>query len=224
MSALPYETPYSRPGVAAAELLLGAGVVIGHNVLHILPNEVPILVAVGLLSYRLRTGRWRPGGLGRPASWLRVVAIALAAAASRIALGELIIDPLLARFFPPSTPPAGTAAVVGNPGNALLALLFVWTFAAFGEEFSYRGYLLPRAAEAVGGSRAAYWCAVVVVAVLFGFGHYFKGPTGVIDSSVAGLILGAAYLLSGRSLWAPFLAHGLIDTVVVVVVYLGLQT
>jgi membrane protease YdiL (CAAX protease family) len=30
---------------------------------------------------------------------------------------------------------------------ALLALVVVWTFAAFGEEIAYRGYLLTRAAD-----------------------------------------------------------------------------
>jgi membrane protease YdiL (CAAX protease family) len=67
----------------------------------------------------------------------------------------------------------------------------------------------------------AYWMAMVAVSVLFGFGHYYKGPAGVIDSTVAGLILGAAYLLSGRNLWTSILAHGFIDTFAVVAVYLG---
>jgi uncharacterized protein len=60
-----------------------------------------------------------------------------------------------------------------------------------------------------------------VTAILFGVGHYYKGPTGIVDSGVAGLILGAAYLLSGRNLWAAVLAHGLIDTFGVVVLYFG---
>jgi membrane protease YdiL (CAAX protease family) len=38
---------------------------------------------------------------------------------------------------------------------------------------------------------------------------------------VAGLILGTAYMLSGRNLWAPILAHGLIDTVGVVMLFFG---
>jgi membrane protease YdiL (CAAX protease family) len=63
----------------------------------------------------------------------------------------------------------------------------------------------------------------VIVAVLFGFGHYFKGPAGIVDSGIAGLILGAAYLLARRNLWACVLAHGFIDTFAVVVTYLGVM-
>ena len=64
--------------------------------------------------------------------------------------------------------------------------------------------------------------ATVIAAVLFGVGHYYKGPVGMIDSGVAGLILGGAYLLSGRCLWTTILAHGLIDTTGVTLLYLGL--
>jgi membrane protease YdiL (CAAX protease family) len=97
----------------------------------------------------------------------------------------------------------------------------VWLFAAFGEEISYRGYLLNRAADGGGRSRTSWWIAVVLVSVLFGYGHYYKGPAGILDSGMAGLILGAAYLLSGRNLWTTILAHGLIDTFALLAVYLG---
>jgi membrane protease YdiL (CAAX protease family) len=38
---------------------------------------------------------------------------------------------------------------------------------------------------------------------------------------MAGLVLGAAFLLTGRNLWAPIVTHGLIDTFGVAVLYLG---
>jgi membrane protease YdiL (CAAX protease family) len=60
--------------------------------------------------------------------------------------------------------------------------------------------------------------------VLFGYGHYYKGPSEMLDSGVAGLILGAAYVLSGRNLWACILAHGFIDTFGVVMAFLGWQS
>ena len=210
--------------VSAVEFLVGAGVVIGHNVFRVVPNEVPILVVLGLLSSRLRNGGWSALGLKRPASWVRIVQIALAAAALRIVLGEFVIDPLTSHFWPPAVAPAGAESITGNLKVALLALLIVWTFAAFGEEIAYRGYLLTRAADLGNGSTAAYWIGMVAVSVLFGYGHYYKGPAGVVDSGVAGLILGAAYLLSGRNLWSSILAHGFIDTYAVVVVYFGLQS
>lgn len=43
----------------------------------------------------------------------------------------------------------------------------------------------------------------------------------MVDSSVAGLVLGAAYLRSGRTQWATVLAHGSIDAFGLVAWYLG---
>jgi membrane protease YdiL (CAAX protease family) len=198
--------------------------VVGHNVFHVVPNEVPILFVLGLVSIRWRNGGWSAMGFKRPASWIRIVLIALAAAALRIILGDLVIEPLAGHFWPPIVAPAGAEAITGNIKAALVALLLVWTFAALGEEIGYRGYLLTRAAEVGGRTTAAYWIGIVVVAILFGYGHYYKGPAGILDSGVAGLILGAAYMLSGRNLWTCILAHGLIDTVGVTAVFFGWES
>ena len=219
----------SRPAsdsriVSALELLFGASVVIGHNVFHVVPNEVPILFVVGLLSYRLRDRGWAAMGLSRPSSWTRTIQIAIAAATLRIVLGEYVIDPITSRFWPPAVAPALASDIPGNFRMALLALLIVWTFAAFGEEIAYRGYLLGRAADLGRKSSAAYMLGVVLVSILFGYGHFYKGPSGIVDSGVAGLILGIAFLVSGRNLWACILAHGFIDTFGVVAIYRGWAT
>ncbi|HSO76316.1 MAG TPA: hypothetical protein VLU47_15900, partial [Blastocatellia bacterium] len=131
--------------LSAADFLLGALIVIGYNVFHVVPNEVLVLLGLGLLSIWIRNGGWSAIGLKRPASWVRVVLIAVAAATLRIVLGEFVIDPLTSRFWPSAIAPSGIEQITGNLKYALLALVIVWTFAAFGEEFVYRGYLLTRA-------------------------------------------------------------------------------
>ena len=80
---------------------------------------------------------------------------------------------------------------------ALRWLGIIWTFAAFGEEIGYRGYLLNRAADVGGRSKTAYWAGVLVVAVLFGYGHYYKGPSGIVDSGMAGLLAWSRLCLVG---------------------------
>ena len=207
--------------ISCAEFLLGAAIVIGHNVYHVIPNEVPILFVLGLISLRVRNGGWAVIGLRLPASWRNTFLFALAAAAARILLGQFVTDPITAHFWPPAIAPSGSEQITGHWIVALQWLLLVWTFAAFGEEISYRGYLVTRAAEVGNGSRVAYGIAVVLVSVLFGYGHYYKGPSGIVDSGMAGLVLGAAYLLSGRNLWVCILAHGFIDTVGLVAAFFG---
>ncbi|HJQ71211.1 MAG TPA: type II CAAX endopeptidase family protein [Blastocatellia bacterium] len=215
--------PQSR-ALSAIEFIIGASIVIAHNVFRIVPNEVYILAVAGLLSVRLRNGRFSAMGFKRPASWARLTLIAFAAAAVRLLLGALVIDPITERFWAPAALPSIASGITGNISTALLLLLRVWVQAAFGEEIVYRGYLLTRAAEVGKSTTAAYWVAVILVSILFGYGHYYKGPAGIIDSGVAGIILGAAYMLAGRNLWACILAHGFIDTLGVVVLYFGLDS
>jgi membrane protease YdiL (CAAX protease family) len=88
---------------------------------------------------------------------------------------------------------------------ALRNLAIIWVFAGFGEE-------------------VAYIAATLYVAVLFGFGHFYKGPAGITDSTYSGLVLGGVYLLSGRNLWASILAHGISDTLAIVTVFMGWAT
>jgi membrane protease YdiL (CAAX protease family) len=222
-SGQPKRTYFSDSrALSAFELLLGTAIVLGYNVFHVIPNEVPILFVLGLVSVRLRNGSLSAMGFKRPTSWSRIVLIALGAAALRIVLAAVVIDPLTERFWPPATAPAGANEIAGNIKLALHWLAIVWTFAAFGEEIAYRGYLLTRAADLGRRSTAAYWIGMVFVSVLFGLGHFYKGPAGMIDSGVAGLILGSAYLLSGRNLWTSILAHGFIDTFGVIALYFGL--
>lgn len=211
----------SQRCISLAELVVGAAIVIAHNVYRVIPNEVYILFVLGLLSPQLRDGSWMAVGLRWPTSWRRTILFALAAAGLRILLGALVIDPITAHFWPPAIAPSGMNEITGRWKVALQWLLLVWTFAAFGEEIGYRGYLLRRAADAGGRTKAAYWVGTLVVAVLFGYGHYYKGPAGILDSGIAGLILAAAYVLSEGNLWVCILAHGFIDTFGVIMIFFG---
>jgi membrane protease YdiL (CAAX protease family) len=203
------------------EVLLGVSLVLGHNVFKVVPNEVFFLFALFWVSFKLRDGGWRVAGLTRPNSWRRTLLLALASAVVLQAGSELIVQPLAQHIWHQPEQASALLSSGMNAQKALLTLCIIWTFAAFGEELGYRGYLLTRIADLGKRSATAYVLAMVCVAVLFGFAHYYKGPAGVLDSTYSGLVLGMAYLISGRNLWAPILAHGLSDTFAVAAIYLG---
>jgi len=52
----------------------------------------------------------------------------------------------------------------------------------------------------------------MVVSLLFGFAHVAQGVSGVLDNVLAGMMLSALYLTSGRNLWPPIIVHGVVDT------------
>jgi membrane protease YdiL (CAAX protease family) len=188
------------------------------------PNEVPILFVLGIISIRLREGNWSAIGLSRPRSWLLTILFGIVTAAVVIAMGEFVTEPLAKTLGLHETGAAATAlgTMKGDVWTALKGLGLVWTFAAFGEEISYRRYLLGRAADVGDRTRPAHWIALLFVSVLFGFGHYYQGPAGVFTTACDGFVIGAAYLLSGRNLWVAVLAHGLVDTTGITLLFFGL--
>jgi uncharacterized protein len=205
--------------ISAVALALGSAVVIGHNVFKVLPNEVPVLFVIGWISLRLRDGGWKAVGLVRPKSWPRTVAIAVALAVALQLISEYVVVPLVMQWTGKPPDLSEFKPIVGNVKLALVALGIVWTFAAFGEEMVYRGYLLRRAADIGGGTAIAYWVGLAYVTVLFGFGHYYQGAAGVVDTAVTSALFGSAYLLSGRNLWVPILAHGFSNTIAIALVF-----
>ncbi len=143
--------------IAAAEVLLGAVVVVGHNVYRVLPNEVPILVVILLASLLILRKPWRSVGLNRPFSWKVTIVVAVCGAVL-LQLKDLITEPLAHLIWHRQENASSIIASLHqhNPLTALKSLAIVWTFAAFGEEIAYRALLLRRTADALNGSRAAY--------------------------------------------------------------------
>jgi membrane protease YdiL (CAAX protease family) len=60
------------------------------------------------------------------------------------------------------------------------------------------------------------WLAFALAAVVFGLAHCYQGMTGVVATTIIGLVLTALYLASG-SLWLAVLLHIVIDLVGLVV-------
>ena len=83
------------------------------------------------------------------------------------------------------------------------------------------GYL-PRAAQFCGSGTRAWVLALIVVNVAFGLAHLYQGPSGVIQATIGGVLLGILYLATGRNLVAPIIAHGISNSIDFTVMYAGL--
>jgi membrane protease YdiL (CAAX protease family) len=111
--------------------------------------------------------------------------------------------------------------LVGNAQLLILGIVLAWVLAAFGEEIVWRGYLLNRVAEIFGRSTSSWIASAILVSLLFGFAHFHQGPTGIVENVIDGAILAGVYFATGRNLLAPIIAHGIQDTVDVLLIYLG---
>lgn len=109
-------------------------------------------------------------------------------------------------------PATNRAIATALAGDNLLLLIWlgpvVWLQAALIEEL-YRVFLLTRLWR-VWPSRTGLALVVFGSSLLFGLGHAYQGPLGMLGTGLIGLVLGWHYLRHGRFL--PLLiAHGLYD-------------
>jgi hypothetical protein len=111
--------------------------------------------------------------------------------------------------------------LVGNLPLLLVLLAANLVLAALGEELVWRGYALSRAAELLGRSHGAWLAALVLVNLAFGLAHLYQGANGVVETALAGVLLGALYLACGRNLVAPMAAHFVSNTIDFTLMYLG---
>lgn len=207
--------------VAFAEFAIVAGIFVADVRGHIFVSKVPHLLLLAWISLRVRGVGWRGVGLTRPPNWRRAVIAGIAAGVGIELLELFVTQPVLVRMTGKMPDLSLFLQLHGNVKLLLLGLALTWTLAAFGEEMVYRGYLMNRVAEVVNGSRAAWIGSLIVVSAAFGFGHIAQGLTGQIENAIDGLLLGALYLACGRNLWAPIIAHGITDTVDMLLLFLG---
>jgi hypothetical protein len=191
----------------------------------ILPvSKTPYLFLLGWISIRLRGLRWKDVGLNcQPAfSVSKILIIGVLVGLGMEALELLATQPLLTKFFNQGPDLHEYRRLVGNTRLLILGIVLSWMLAAFGEETVYRGYLTNRMAEIFGASKNAWIAAAILITWLFGFSHFHQGPTGVTENIIDGAILAALYFATGRNLWAPIIAHGIQDTVDVLLIYFGM--
>ena len=137
-------------------------------------------------------------------------------------LDLFVTKPLEARFLGRPPDLSDFLPLVGNLKLSLLALLGAWVLAALGEELVWRGYLLNRVAGLFGNARASWALSTLLVSAAFGYAHANQGLSGIVQEGFSGLLLALLYLACGRNLAVPIVAHGVTDTIDVVLIFTGL--
>ena len=168
----------------------------------------PIIGAVLVLLWAWRSGTpWKDIGYVRPKSWIGGLAVGVVLGVALKFLMKALVMPLL------GADPQNQAYhyLAGNP-SAIPAMLYaIFVGAGFGEETVFRGFFFGRGRKLIGWERPQKIAIVVVVAVLFGIGHYRgQGLAGAEQATIVGLLLGGIYTMTGE-LWMLMCAHVAFD-------------
>ncbi len=199
-------------------LIYGFGYASGRPVFGLL-SVAAAWVVIGML-FRLRGQSWTAVGFERPRTWKRTWVLSLAGAGVLFGLVRLLKGPVT-RLTGRPLDISLFEGLRGDPAALIGGLLIAWSIGAFGEEMVFRGYVLNRIAQVLRGSKTGWAAGALLSSLIFGLGHIYQGPTGVILSSTAGLVYCGAYVLDGRRLWAPVLIHGLYDSTAFLILYLN---
>lgn len=184
------------------------------------------MIGIVWLGLRLRGQGWADFGLHTgPLRW-RAIAwtiarsfIVFVIAVAAFVLGAIVMANLVG--IPEPADMSGYNYLRGNLPALLLALVGVYIVSSFGEEVIYRAFLITRFTDIGGDGRWARWIAVLLSSIIFGLIHYDWGLMGVVQTGFMGLALGISYLVVGRNLWVLILAHGYMDTILLVQQYLA---
>ncbi len=211
-----------RPELLPFELALIAGIFWADAAGYVPLSKTPFLLIVAWGSMWLRGVSWRDAGLTLLPDWRRLAVIGVAAGIAMWLLEFFVTMPALYRTLGILPDLTLFNDLVGSMQLLLIYLGLNWVLAAFGEELVWRGYALPRTAQFFGSGPRAWLIALLVVNLAFGLAHLYQGPSGVIQATVAGVLLGVLYIATGRNLVVPIIAHGVSNSIDFTVMYLGL--
>ncbi len=185
------------------------------------PLGIPLALLLIWLVLWVGGGGLSELGLRRPAGWGKTIGIGIGTAVVLQATATLALLPLLQWLGADPPDISRFDEVRGDLGFFFTYVVVSWTTAGFGEELVWRGFLMGRVARLLGGGRSGWVAALIVTSALFGLGHAYQGPTGVVLTAFAALVFGLVYLAAGRNLWTVIIAHGTTDTLAFVAIYAG---
>jgi len=184
-------------------------------------SKTPELLMLGWISLRVRGLRWRDVGFSRYRGWPITIGIGFFLGVLAEAFQLLVTQPILARVLGRQPDLELFRMLTGNIKMTLVFIGLSWTLAAFGEEMVWRGYVMNRVADVGERTPRAWIASLVIVHIAFGAAHGYQGLTGWIEEGIGGLWFGLMYLRTGRNLCVPIIAHGLGDTIDMILIFLG---
>jgi len=111
----------------------------------------------------------------------------------------------------------------GNLQQYLILIALSWISAGLCEEMFFRGFVITRLQDTLGGAKFATAISIILAATLFGYVHfYYQGLAGFVNAGVIGLIYGTLFFVYKRNLWPLVIAHGFVNSLGFTVEYLGL--
>jgi membrane protease YdiL (CAAX protease family) len=173
-------------GIIIALLVLGAG--IGFNRLN-----------------------FKDIGFFSPKNWMTTIIWGLGLGIILSALSTFIIEPAAEKLGNQPVDLDQFKRIRGKWKWFLFLVIVGGIVAPVLEETIFRGFLLSELAKLIGKSGPLITISLVISSVVFGLAHWYQGKSGVISTTILGMLLGDIFIWSGYNLWMPILTHSIIN-------------
>ncbi len=133
---------------------------------------------------------------------------------------SIIIDPILQSFLG-EFDLSSLEDIRGNLGGYIAIMIIMWVFAAFGEEFLFRGYYMKALAELLGNNNKTWLLSALITSIYFGVSHAYQGIVGVVSVFLWSFCMSLIFNKNRNNLRLLILIHGFSDTVGITLLYLN---
>ena len=194
--------------------------IIGLILLNI-PSATILILLVCIIKIGIRKLSWKDIGFETPKNILRTMMLGLMIAILYQLLSIMVFVPIISSFTATRIDLSKIIALKDSWNNMLFAIIMSWTFAAFGEEIVYRGYMNDLIHRVFARPKAGMILGLMISTILFALGHGYQGISGIVENIIFGLTMGIVYSLSRKNLWLPILIHGFVDTIGLGLIFAG---
>ncbi|WP_024769386.1 CPBP family intramembrane glutamic endopeptidase [Aquimarina macrocephali] len=172
---------------------------------------------LGVATWRMRVRgvTWKELGLRKPKSFPKTLGISVLILITVVL--TIVIFQIIKDFLPFSVAQDTSAGgskfgnLKGNYSLFFSIIFFIWVESML-EELLDRGFLMNWFERLFSKSSFATVFAVLLQAVIFGFRHSYDLSERSITTGLIGLVMGIAYVVSGRNLWPLIIAHCVLNT------------
>ena len=111
--------------------------------------------------------------------------------------------------------------VEGNLVGYIVLMVIIWIFAAFGEEFLFRGYYMKALAELLGNNNKDWVLSAIITSLYFGISHIYQGLSGVVAVFLWSLTISLIFNKNRNNLVLLILIHGFYDSIGITMIFLN---
>ncbi len=131
-----------------------------------------------------------------------------------------IIDPLLQTWLG-EYDLSSIDDIRGNVEGYIGLMLVMWVFAAFGEEFLFRGYYMKALAELLGNGNRTWLLSALITSLYFGISHAYQGLIGIVSVFLWSFAISLLFNRNRNNLLLLVLIHGIYDSIGITLIYLN---